>query len=267
MQPAEHGAVQRVNVVNLMLYACGLRKSHGFFVDGSNGDSVCPLRRGIELCRNVPHSSGSGNVWMRSLVGAVLGVQFGAVLRSVSLGTRQYLVYVFAVTRSIFSVYFVASSGIVGALLCYVFVSLGVIRSFASSERVFFVGGPPTRRSESAWSFHFDSMCRSMIRRTSSAMEIPRRLASRLRNWRCGSVNEIICFVIEFCAPLHFNQQFVVCGSGNFKIDAAYDVVSSEGLNRYTRLARICDGLQFGIGKPFELIPHSLSIPQGIPCA
>lgn len=37
------------------------------------------------------------------------------------------------------------------------------------------------------------SMCWSMIRRTSSAMEMPSRLASLIRNWRCGSVNEIIC--------------------------------------------------------------------------
>jgi hypothetical protein len=36
----------------------------------------------------------------------------------------------------------------------------------------------------------------STIRRTSSATEIPSRFASRLRKAICGSVNEIICFVI-----------------------------------------------------------------------
>lgn len=45
------------------------------------------------------------------------------------------------------------------------------------------------------------SICRSMMRRTSSAMEIPSRFASRLRNVRCGSVNEIICFVIPLRIP------------------------------------------------------------------
>lgn len=40
------------------------------------------------------------------------------------------------------------------------------------------------------------AMCASMILRTSSATEIPSLLASRFRNTRCGSVNEIICFVM-----------------------------------------------------------------------
>ena len=43
----------------------------------------------------------------------------------------------------------------------------------------------------------FPSIWASMIRRTSSAMEMPRRFASRLRNILCGSVNEIICLVIS----------------------------------------------------------------------
>jgi len=45
-------------------------------------------------------------------------------------------------------------------------------------------------------SAHFDSIWASMMRLTSSAMEIPSRFDSRLRNVRCGSVKEIICFVI-----------------------------------------------------------------------
>lgn len=42
---------------------------------------------------------------------------------------------------------------------------------------------------------HFASMCWSMMRRTSSAIEMPSRLASRFKNALCGSVNEIICLV------------------------------------------------------------------------
>lgn len=40
---------------------------------------------------------------------------------------------------------------------------------------------------------HLVSICASMMRRTSSAIEIPSRLASRFKNALCGSVNEIIC--------------------------------------------------------------------------
>jgi hypothetical protein len=39
------------------------------------------------------------------------------------------------------------------------------------------------------------------MRRTSSAIEIPSRFASRRRNARCGSVNEIICFVTALRIP------------------------------------------------------------------
>ncbi len=45
------------------------------------------------------------------------------------------------------------------------------------------------------------SIWRSMIRRTSSAIEIPNRFASRTRYRRCGSVKEIICFVIPHSIP------------------------------------------------------------------
>lgn len=38
-------------------------------------------------------------------------------------------------------------------------------------------------------------MWASMMRRTNSAMEMPRRFASRVKNLRCGSVKEIICLV------------------------------------------------------------------------
>ncbi len=54
-----------------------------------------------------------------------------------------------------------------------------------------------TSQVQCAWmKFHLWSMCASMMRLTSSAIEMPRRLASRFRNALCGSVNEIICFVI-----------------------------------------------------------------------
>lgn len=45
------------------------------------------------------------------------------------------------------------------------------------------------------------SICRSMMRRTNSAIEIPNFLASRRRKARWGSVKEIICFVITVRIP------------------------------------------------------------------
>jgi hypothetical protein len=53
------------------------------------------------------------------------------------------------------------------------------------------VSGPTFLRRH----FCLISMWRSMIRRTSSAMEMPSRAASRFKYARCGSVNEIICLV------------------------------------------------------------------------
>jgi hypothetical protein len=45
--------------------------------------------------------------------------------------------------------------------------------------------------------YRFVSIWASTIRLTNSAMEIPRRFASRLRYCLCGSVNEIICLVMR----------------------------------------------------------------------
>lgn len=59
--------------------------------------------------------------------------------------------------------------------------------------------------------FHLDSMWASIIRLTSSAIDIPRRLASRFRNVLCGSVNEIICLVIEL--NNHLIQVFSAVGT------------------------------------------------------
>lgn len=42
---------------------------------------------------------------------------------------------------------------------------------------------------------HLRSMLASMMRRTSSAIEMPRRFASLIKNFRCGTVNEIICLI------------------------------------------------------------------------
>lgn len=49
--------------------------------------------------------------------------------------------------------------------------------------------------------FHLASKCRSIIRRTSSATEIPSFAASFTSAFRWGSVNEIICFTIPTSIP------------------------------------------------------------------
>lgn len=48
---------------------------------------------------------------------------------------------------------------------------------------------------------HLAAMCWSMMRLTSSAIEIPSLLASRMRNCLCGMVNEIICLTMPYMIP------------------------------------------------------------------
>lgn len=59
---------------------------------------------------------------------------------------------------------------------------------------------------------HFRSMCASMMRLTSSAIETPRRVASFFRNFNWGSVNEIICFVMVLFRLRHVDVDGPVVG-------------------------------------------------------
>lgn len=60
------------------------------------------------------------------------------------------------------------------------------------------------RNRENGGHFAVSSICASMMRRTSSAMEMPRRLAFLSKNALCGLVNEIICLTKG--VNLHLNR-------------------------------------------------------------
>lgn len=122
------------------------------------------------------------------------------------------------------------------------------------------------------------SMWVSTMRLTSSAIEMPSRLASRFRNILCGSVNEIICFVIverchyfqqQGCAAirqvyksLHSRYQSFKCvlvgrhGLVSFNASSFYIYKEIEHLS--TAVEKSAIDLFF---LPFI---HGLSIPKGI---
>lgn len=110
--------------------------------------------------------------------------------------------------------------------------------------------------------YAFCSMCVSMIRRTSSAIEIPRRFASRCRNFLCGSVNEIIC--LTKASLFHLAFKFIL------RDVLSVDAVPAQAWNVLRRLVRrvsrldvfaafpafvVADGVAFAvlpITPPFE---------------
>lgn len=126
------------------------------------------------------------------------------------------------------------------------------------------------------------SMWASMMRRTSSAMEMPRRFASRFRNALCGSVNEIICLVIgqfiqrsaeadERCIQggvrsnetldPRIGQANVLrpCGgAGLFNQDHKFLL----GSDRFETILKLCQRSVFR--RSLLLCCHVSSIPQGI---
>jgi hypothetical protein len=70
------------------------------------------------------------------------------------------------------------------------------------------------------------SMWASMMRRTSSAMEMPSRFDSRLRNARCGSVNEIICLIIDqIVSHKPLQVQSTVRAKVNYRLECVGDVL------------------------------------------
>jgi len=168
-----------------------------------------------------------------------------------------------------------------------------------------------TSRSFMPWSptsltcaTHLASICRSMMRRTSSAMEMPRRFASRIRNFLCGSVKEIICLVIAMNLVSFLEQRnefffrscfggvaakalFNCCGTAPRSQETCF---VSGTLNTFGQpmqfmscleqlnhqlVGRVCgvscldskskrSRYNGRIGHVFSL--HPQSIPQGIPC-
>jgi len=125
-----------------------------------------------------------------------------------------------------------------------------------------------------------------MMRLTSSAMDMPRRLASRFKYARCGSVNEIICLVIgqfdqEFRRQQGKFHQFFLGLCGGFlhlslyvqrfclKGSALYLIRQSKGVLKGKRdlLTREdSDGAMLRGRRAGAFFSHTRSIPQGIQC-
>lgn len=117
------------------------------------------------------------------------------------------------------------------------------------------------------WCHCLLSMCESTIRRTSSAIEMPRRVASRFRNCRCGSVNEIICFVMAAWR-----------NDAELALEALRDVFQGRGCASSVPVEDGVRPLHFGrvqlaialnmrVTEQKHAMPcwgHALSIPQGI---
>jgi hypothetical protein len=126
------------------------------------------------------------------------------------------------------------------------------------------------------WHYRFASIWASMMRRTSSASEMPRRFASRLRNARCGSVKEIICFVMGLlaaveapssCAKLLGQFRRHVLMRENESCDARAQSFFGREIGRSRpavgfKSGEECDhSLHFEFGQVFW---HTPSIPRGI---
>lgn len=141
-------------------------------------------------------------------------------------------------------------------------------------------------RPETLGTSHFMlSIWRSMMRLTSSASEIPSRLASRFRNWRCGSVNEIICLTMIFSIATDFPCQFLQirkCSQSerdSLIVLASLSKPSSLVGHIYYlvgELERIVKGtikkceIAFGLSDGLSDLGtshfHTVSIPRGIQC-
>lgn len=128
-----------------------------------------------------------------------------------------------------------------------------------------------TRHVDKACRSHFVSMWASMMRRTSSAMEIPRRLASRFRKALCGSVNEIICFVmvkVLNCSPIQAwhqtQQQQVSVFSPSSSVDLTVTPRYRQNALRAAIPKKVTDDSPFLLWCQIILVVHSGSIPQGI---
>lgn len=120
------------------------------------------------------------------------------------------------------------------------------------------------------------SMWASMMRLTSSAIEIPRRLASRFKYALCGAVNEIICLIIEvtcaadagkYSSELAIDRGMAqhesakpskvssVIGSVPFVVAVSYIEVDRESPNHELSLQMI---------ERFNFSHVSMMIPRGI---
>jgi hypothetical protein len=101
---------------------------------------------------------------------------------------------------------------------------------------------------------HFVSIWRSMIRRTSSATEMSSRAASFRKNVNCGSVNEIICFVMASASTAFQCVQCAIAECAKFTLG-----------NRFGLLCLAKDVLLRHDASPFTREQHGLRKVERVP--
>lgn len=228
VQAADGGVSQRNHVVNVIGLSSGAGHLRCAFIELAQRISIGPFRHRSGFGRIASLHLRAFPCWILARIAPVLRSEFIAIALSVMLGASQLLLAVQCVSLAALLAYFFSALSVVSTLLFDEFVALGPVGDFphARSLRwmpfapllrggldVFAVLGSPlcffgerlcvvdvAAQPVALAAFldrHFCwSMWASMMRRTSSAMEIPRRLASRFKNALCGSVNEIICLVM-----------------------------------------------------------------------
>jgi hypothetical protein len=131
-------------------------------------------------------------------------------------------------------------------------------------QRLYF----PTRAARfGVWYFdsaHFPSLCASTMRLTSSAMEMPRRLASFFKKDLCGSVKEIICLVIYSACGFAVNAN--KCEGSQHRLFRHVCPTSSSGLSGRTSESKTIRwhlwNLLLTLSRPYS----PFALPVVMPC-
>lgn len=191
VEPADSLASQRDNVIDLVFDACVSSQSGGVHVELPHRGSRGPWRS----------RSGLSQFTMADALDhkdVVPGGPFAVCLAAVLGVIRAPFLPVLPLVLSIFSIpvlvrrwvgLFPRSAPSGRAF------SAGVVKAIGGCASLVERANRQLLPANVARLHLLVSMCASMMRRTSSAIDIPRRLASRFRKALCGSVNEIICLI------------------------------------------------------------------------
>jgi len=214
VQATHDPANQRDNVIDLMPRASLPRQARRFTVERLDRYLIRPYWSGLSLCRITSRDNRVDLV--RIALGPlaialfymllvrfspVFGVGVSALLIACGPFSKMIRMLTLPVVAMSINAWLTASREVVGRGSvdvegCKAFHGETHRASLESLCRQFNLFYTPSSRPGGVVG-HWRSIWASTIRRTSSAIEMPRRLASRFKNWRCGSVNEIICLVIE----------------------------------------------------------------------
>lgn len=305
METADERALQGHDVIDLVSYARLLRQADGLCVEVLDRLTIGPFRRRVELGCVALHDE-SSDLRMISLspalvVVSMLLVVLRAPFRSILRALRSMICGPFCKRARVFQSPFSEILQSSASSWSGLFLRARSAARFAAWIELFarlsrFAG--PTKASqherirqpllafndsrviESALGLvgHFAvSIWRSMMRRTSSAMEMPRRFASLIRNFLCGSVNEIICLVMSFPWIVRVGAALDLDAHLGLSLDDGFEVFSRNDLfdkdeavcirQGAARLAGALCGFELLVRKTKAWIGHAPSIPLGIPCS